>query len=124
MNGKTVMDPVAYQAKVKTMSAEALRFVMRDACEALAAYADSPNTDYYQDEICHCGQELQRRRERGFGDRQAWVDAIMTLVDRMVMDLTPDATTLAEARVHLHEALGNETVRGMIRRVAGQTVTA
>jgi hypothetical protein len=50
-----------YQAKVKKMSDAALRYVIKDAREAMAAMPDGENVGYYADEINYCCSELYRR---------------------------------------------------------------
>ena len=61
------MDHAAYQAKVRKMTEVQLRYTIRDAQEAMEANPENPNSGYYADEICYCGQELRKRakaRER------------------------------------------------------------
>lgn len=56
-------DHGAYAAKVKNMSEEQLRFIIKDAQEAIKANPDSPKSKhgYYADEINYCVSELHRR---------------------------------------------------------------
>lgn len=56
------MNHSEYQKKVRRMSDEELRFVAKDAQAALEAFPENPNAGYYQDEVCYCGMELNRRR--------------------------------------------------------------
>ena len=53
-----------YQAKVKTMSVEALRFTIADARAAIVAMPDGPKAGYYIDEIHYCAMELRARERR------------------------------------------------------------
>lgn len=55
------MNHNAYQQKTRTMSAESLRYVIRDCQEAMRANPENPNNSYYADEVCYCGMELRRR---------------------------------------------------------------
>ena len=55
------MDHAEYQKKTRTMSEASLHYVMSDCRQALAAMPDSPNADYYMDEINYCAMELYRR---------------------------------------------------------------
>jgi hypothetical protein len=114
------MDHAAYQARVTTMSDDALRHTIRDAREALEAHPDNPNTGYYQDEICYCAQELQRRCQQGRNDPRAWADALLSQVEGMVFYLTGDGLTPGEARGQILAALENETFREVIRMVVRQ----
>ncbi|RPJ33116.1 MAG: hypothetical protein EHM35_10850, partial [Planctomycetaceae bacterium] len=72
MNATKHMDHAEYQRRVKAMTADALLYTIRDARAALTANPDNPNAGYYQDEICYCAQELQRRRSRGLRDDKVW----------------------------------------------------
>ena len=58
------MNHTEYQKKVRKMDEASLRFVIKDCREALAALPESPNAGYYADEICYCGMELNRRRNK------------------------------------------------------------
>ncbi len=55
------MDHAAYQAKCRAMTAEALRYIAKDAAEAARALPMGPNAGYYLDEVNYCGMELRRR---------------------------------------------------------------
>jgi hypothetical protein len=58
-------DHAAYAEKVKHMSEEQLRFIIKDAQEAIKANPDSPKSKYgyYADEINYCSSELHRRKK-------------------------------------------------------------
>lgn len=58
------MNHTEYQKKVKGLSEAELRYIIKDASEALKALPDSPKAGYYQDEINYCANELHRRRKR------------------------------------------------------------
>jgi hypothetical protein len=120
MSGDKVMDHAAYQQKVKSMTYEQLRYVAQDAQEALRANPDNPNAGYYQDEICYCGQELQRRRQVGCSDHGVWTNQVMELVDRLAEELSNDMTPLAQVRGLLYEALRSPVVQGTIRLAASR----
>jgi hypothetical protein len=55
------MDHTNYPKRLKTKSEAELRFIVKDAQEAIAAFPDSPNAGYYADEINYAGMELARR---------------------------------------------------------------
>lgn len=50
-----------YQKGLRTKSPESLRFIMRDAREAMEAMPEGQKAGYYADEIHYCGMELGRR---------------------------------------------------------------
>jgi hypothetical protein len=58
------IDHAAYMKKVKGMSEESLRFVIRDAREAIAALPSGPKAGYYADEIHYCAAELAKRNQK------------------------------------------------------------
>lgn len=58
------MNHTDYPRKLRTYSIEQLRFVIKDAQEAIAANPDNPNAGYYADEVCYAAQELRRRNAR------------------------------------------------------------
>lgn len=51
-----------YQKKVKTLSIESLRFIIRDCQEAINAMPNNPKNGFYQDEIHYCVMELNKRK--------------------------------------------------------------
>jgi hypothetical protein len=51
-----------YQKKVKTLSIESLRFIIRDCQEAMNAMPNNPKNGFYQDEIHYCVMELNKRK--------------------------------------------------------------
>lgn len=56
-----IMNHAAYQRKCRGMDVASLRFVIKDAQEAIAANPENPNNGYYADEISYCSMELRRR---------------------------------------------------------------
>ena len=50
-----------YMKKVKRMSVESLRYVIRDCQEALKANPEGNKAGYYADEINYCSMELSKR---------------------------------------------------------------
>jgi len=56
------MDHGEYQKKTKRMSDASLLYTIKDCKESLDAMPDGENAGYYQDEICYCSMELNRRR--------------------------------------------------------------
>ncbi len=61
--GDKVMDHAGYQKKTKQMSEETLRFIIKDAQEAIKANPENLNNGYYADEISYCSMELKRRQD-------------------------------------------------------------
>ena len=51
-----------YQKKVKSLSTESLRFIIKDCKEAINAMPNNPKNGYYQDEIHYCVIELNKRK--------------------------------------------------------------
>jgi hypothetical protein len=60
---KVEIDHAAYQRKVRKMSELSLKFIIKDATEAINANPDGPKAGYYADEINYCCDELHRRRQ-------------------------------------------------------------
>ena len=58
-----VMDHAAYQQRLKELTPDSLRWIIKDAQEAIDANPPNPNNGYYRDEILYCHAEL-RIRER------------------------------------------------------------
>ena len=58
---RKVMDHGAYQEALKAKSDAALRFIIKDAGEAIAANPDGINSGYYADEIHYAHAELRKR---------------------------------------------------------------
>ena len=50
-----------YEEKIIGAPSIVLRYIMKDAKEAIAAFPDGPNVQYYSDEILLCDQEISRR---------------------------------------------------------------
>jgi hypothetical protein len=55
------IDHSAYQASLKGKSDDQLRFIIKDATEAMRAMPDGPKAGYYADEAHYAGMELSRR---------------------------------------------------------------
>lgn len=60
---RTEIDHAAYARKVRRLSEESLRYIIRDAGEAIKANPEGPKAGYYADEINYCASELNRRKE-------------------------------------------------------------
>jgi hypothetical protein len=56
------IDHKSYQQRVRTLSEEQLRWIIRDASEAMEAMPGSPKAGYYADEVSYCAAELRRRK--------------------------------------------------------------
>lgn len=65
INGGKKIDHVAYPQKLRTKSPSELRYIIKDAKEALQAMPNGKNAGYYQDEINYCANELYRRQKGG-----------------------------------------------------------
>ena len=50
-----------YMKKVKTLTEESLRYIIKDAQEAMEAMPNNTKNGYYADEINYCCMELSRR---------------------------------------------------------------
>jgi len=57
----TFMDHAAYQKACKTKSLDSLRYIIKDAAEAMQAMPNGYKAGYYADEIHYCHAELRRR---------------------------------------------------------------
>lgn len=64
-----VIDHRDYPARCRRLSEAELLYTIADARESIAAWPDSPNAGYYQDEILYAAAELERRRRGGRRDR-------------------------------------------------------
>ena len=60
-NGDKKMDHTEYPKKLKRKTEDELRFIRKDAKEAVEANPENPNNGYYQDEVIYASQELRRR---------------------------------------------------------------
>jgi len=58
------IDHTEYPKRLKKLDEAALRFIIRDCREAMAALPDNPKNGYYQDEIHYCSMELNRRKKK------------------------------------------------------------
>ena len=58
------MDHNEYPKSLKTKSEASLRYIIKDAQEAIAANPENPNCNYYSDEINYCASEIYSRRQR------------------------------------------------------------
>ena len=50
-----------YMKKVKTLTEESLRYIIKDCQEAINAMPNGEKAGYYADEIHYCSMELARR---------------------------------------------------------------
>jgi len=62
-NGHIEMKHGEYQEHLKDKSDSALRYIIKDANEALEANPDGPKAGYYKDEAIYAAQELKRRQK-------------------------------------------------------------
>lgn len=60
-----------YEERILGLPSIALRFIISDATEAIAALPEGPNASYYSDEIMICGQELTRRMKPNKTNRES-----------------------------------------------------
>ncbi len=56
------MDHANYPRQLKHKPVESLRFIIRDANEAIAAHPTGENAGYYADEVLYAASELKRRK--------------------------------------------------------------
>jgi hypothetical protein len=56
------IDHAAYASKVRKLSDASLRYIIKDAGEAIKANPEGPKAGYYADEINYCCDELRRRQ--------------------------------------------------------------
>jgi len=82
------MNHAEYQARLSGLPNAALRFIIKDAQEALEAMPDGLNAGYYADEINYAGMELKNRQQtmehwdKPVGNQLRLLNAI----DRMLRD--------------------------------------
>jgi hypothetical protein len=84
MTGKT-MDHMAYQKKIRRLPCDALRFIVKDAQEAIAAMPDGPNAGYYADEINYAAMEL-KKRETALANREGDYHAVLDQVFKILKE--------------------------------------
>lgn len=63
MTEKT-MNHADYQGRIRGLPSAALRYIIKDAQEAIDAMPAGPNTGYYVDEIYACASELRNRAKK------------------------------------------------------------
>jgi len=56
------IDHVEYPKRLRTKSDAALRFIVKDATEAMRANPEGQKAGYYADEVNYASNELARRR--------------------------------------------------------------
>jgi hypothetical protein len=59
------MNHTVYMQKVKKLSEESLRYIIKDCREAMSAMPNNPKNGYYADEIHYCSMELTSRKKKG-----------------------------------------------------------
>lgn len=64
------MNHTEYMKKVRNLEDAALRYIIKDANEAIQAMPNSINAGYYADEVHYCSMELTRRRKAAEAKRQ------------------------------------------------------
>jgi hypothetical protein len=77
------MDHMAYQKRLRRLPCDALRFIVKDAKDAIAAMPDGPNAGYYADEINYAAMELVLR-ERRLVNRSDDYHAVLTQVFKIL----------------------------------------
>lgn len=63
------MNHIEYPKSLKTKNEAFLRYVMKDAKEAIDAMPEGENAGYYADEICYCADELYNRAIKAKGKK-------------------------------------------------------
>jgi hypothetical protein len=61
MAADKIMDHNAYPKKLRGKTPAELRFIVKDAGEAMRANPNNTNNGYYADEAAYAGMELKRR---------------------------------------------------------------
>lgn len=64
-HGRPQVDHAKYPAYLRSKDDDALRFIIQDAREAMAAHPDNPKAGYYADEVAYASMELARRQRQG-----------------------------------------------------------
>jgi len=59
------MNHSAYIKKVKTLSEDSLKYIIKDCRESIDAIPNNPKNGYYMDEIHYCSMELLNRKNKG-----------------------------------------------------------
>jgi hypothetical protein len=62
INESTKIDHIAYPEKLRTKTVEELRYIMKDATEAMNAMPNGHKAGYYADEVNYASMELTRRK--------------------------------------------------------------
>ncbi|HEY6565147.1 MAG TPA: hypothetical protein VIY86_11655, partial [Pirellulaceae bacterium] len=57
-------DHSEYPKRIRNLTDDALRYILKDAGEALRAMPTGGNSEYYADEINYASMELKARRDR------------------------------------------------------------
>jgi hypothetical protein len=56
------IDHTAYPKSLRSKSDDSLRYIIKDAKEALFLFPEADKAGYYADEINYCAMELKRRQ--------------------------------------------------------------
>jgi len=56
-----VMNHTEYMKRTRSMDIATLRYIIKDAREAIQAMPNGVNAGYYMDEVHYCHMELRRR---------------------------------------------------------------
>lgn len=56
-----IMNHGKYQKRLRGLDVISLRFIIKDANEAITANPTNPNNSYYADEVIYAAQELRNR---------------------------------------------------------------
>lgn len=59
--GQVHMNSAAYQSLLKTKSDDSLKYIIKDATEAMEAMPQGNNAGYYADEVNYAAMELKSR---------------------------------------------------------------
>lgn len=57
-------DHSEYPKRIRRLTDDCLRYILKDAGDAIRAMPDGANASYYADEICAASMELKARRDR------------------------------------------------------------
>ena len=113
--GDKKMDHAAYPELMKTKTEDELRFIIKDAQQAMAANPDNPNNGYYADEVNYAVNELHRRRQQ----RQLSEETLNSEVNEIISLVTNTHDWWAGAQSALAEG-GVDGLHDFLMSIAGE----
>jgi len=107
----TQIDHAATQARFAALSNEALRFIIKDASEALVAMPNGAKASYYQDEVCYASMELRKRAGRLTIDEVIRSANIYFAAERAAVQVNGEFYSTVGCRVMNYELERNGALR-------------